>query len=602
MADHWKSIANLLGAPGVDLPEDENEQSEKPQDASAAEQSIDSTIDDGADEEASPGGDEVPEVVNALDARESGTPDEVRQEDLKAKSRKKTRRESRPPAGADMSVRFSEKETTEPEEEESDPVEEAKSSDETVEVISAVVAKSQSKTSQQSASAKKKTKKKVKSSWGKIADLFGVGGDDAEELDEEDVIESSDVIDDASGASADAVDVIAAEVGEVVEKRSAPQEDSDRGSRGEGRRSRRGDRKRPPRGDRKRDAEAGSIQAESKSASLEEGPALSEEQITDDMLSFKSKPKQEPSLSIFDEDSTDEDNPALKEMFGEASGDYEDSWSSEAKVIDDVSWETEDSDDVLDSETEDAEQPVSRGRRGSSRSDREVTDEGGETKSERGGRRRRGRRGRGRGRDVQSEDRDDEVAEDEISKSDPWDKASVESSTEQWDEPESFGADDEDVEVERRSSRRRRRGRRRGGEEISVDKDGSNDVEARSSEPVELDDEADEEWSSQERSPRVRSEGGSRRSNRDSEQGGRDDDRGGATRRRRARPESIDTDEGGRSRVRAPADDSEDDEDTPKHRNIPAWSDALETLVTANIQNHKRNESRGRGGRSRGRR
>ncbi|MFK7737631.1 MAG: hypothetical protein AB8B50_16475 [Pirellulaceae bacterium] len=590
MADHWKSIANLLGAPGVDLPEDDNEQVEKSQDSSVAEQAEKPAVGGRAVEEANAGGATSAQTTSALDSSEVEASVEVKQEE--PKPRKKPRRESRPPVDADMSVRFSEQEPTEPEKEEPEPVEASANTDDGVEVISAVAAKS--KTPVESTSAKKKPKKKARSSWGKIADLFGVGSGDEEELAEEDVVESPEAL-----GEADAVDVIASDVSDVVQtRRGSSQGDDKRGPREEGRRPRRGDRKRPPRGDRKRDTKSDSAPAESKK------PVRDDEPITDDMLSFKTKPKAEPSLSIFDEDSTDDGNPALKEMFGEASGGFEDSWSSGAKVIDDVSWEAEESDDVEGSGTEDADQPVSRGRSGSSRSDRDAKDDDGETKSERGGRRRRGRRGRGRGRDEQVEKRDEEVAGDEASRTDPWDKASVESSTDQWDEPESFaGGDNEEAEVQRRSNRRRRRGRNRGGEETAGAEEPSKELEARSSEPAEADDSAaEEEWPSRERAPRGGSRGGARRGNRDSERGGRDEERGESTRRRRPRPEIADTDEGNQGRTRGDADDSEEDEETPKHRNIPAWADALETLVSANIQNHKRNDSRGRGGRSRGRR
>ena len=39
-----------------------------------------------------------------------------------------------------------------------------------------------------------------------------------------------------------------------------------------------------------------------------------------------------------------------------------------------------------------------------------------------------------------------------------------------------------------------------------------------------------------------------------------------------------------------------------KHRNIPTWSDAVQGMVDANIENHRRNENRGSRGRPRGRR
>ena len=52
-------------------------------------------------------------------------------------------------------------------------------------------------------------------------------------------------------------------------------------------------------------------------------------------------------------------------------------------------------------------------------------------------------------------------------------------------------------------------------------------------------------------------------------------------------------------------DDEEGSSAGPKHRNIPTWSDSLESIIQANTENHKRNEGRGGprgGGRSRGRR
>jgi hypothetical protein len=55
-----------------------------------------------------------------------------------------------------------------------------------------------------------------------------------------------------------------------------------------------------------------------------------------------------------------------------------------------------------------------------------------------------------------------------------------------------------------------------------------------------------------------------------------------------------------------PDDDDEGDAAVgQQHRNIPTWSDSLESIIQANTENHKRNEGRGgpRGGnRPRGRR
>lgn len=74
--------------------------------------------------------------------------------------------------------------------------------------------------------------------------------------------------------------------------------------------------------------------------------------------------------------------------------------------------------------------------------------------------------------------------------------------------------------------------------------------------------------------------------------------RGEGRRRRRRRPDSAPRAEKGA----AVSEDDGTEDETSEHDNVPTWTDSLESIITANTENHKRNEGRGQRGRPRGRR
>ncbi|WP_145083721.1 hypothetical protein [Aureliella helgolandensis] len=259
----------------------------------------------------------------------------------------------------------------------------------------------------------------------------------------------------------------------------------------------------------------------------------------------------------------------------------------------------------------------SRGRRGSSRGDSPARKEAG---------------ARGEGRDRADSRRRNGGNQPTSSDSKVWGGAELYAPVESsgnWDEPDSFEADQLDAAAEvpateespsiseRRSNRRRRRGRGRGRtSEETTEVSGEESAAPTSRAP--RGDAADAEVLPDTDAARE-------------DAGDGEDDRGGerdsSRRRRRRRPAEARRKDGeaGSEPVRGPreersrddrpprkssprvVDDGDDDamaEDEEKHRNIPTWQDSLETLVTANIDNHKKHEHRGgpRGGRSRGRR
>lgn len=377
-----------------------------------------------------------------------------------------------------------------------------------------------------------------------------------------------------------------------------------------------------------------------------------------------------PSLGIFDAEK-DEDNPALDELFPKASGDAQDSWKEERRVVNDVGWNDGDErprrrkrgsgfkapeeDAGLKSEAVDSD-PIPERAEPAARteSNAEVESSEEEARTSPGRRRRRGGRGRNRGAgqaddrklDTRSPDaRTPDSRPSEVGfQKDDWDSKEEPAAREAgWAEPDSFEAgpadEDSDGEVERRSTRRRRRGRNRGSEAESSRgpdvaepraRDADGDTRARTSDVAEpdSDDESDEiRTPNRDGDGRRRRGRGGRGRGRDRVQPARSRDdtdrdsdvasdrdeqaarRGGSRsdgdreeevpgpRRRRRRPE------------RKPVDDVSDaqaieDEEETKHRNIPTWVDALTSIVEANVENHRRVESRGGGsrGRSRGRR
>lgn len=259
----------------------------------------------------------------------------------------------------------------------------------------------------------------------------------------------------------------------------------------------------------------------------------------------------EPSRSIFGDEisSADSSNPALRAMFGEAPRATSDDWHKNRRVVDDVGWE----DELDEPEGDD-------GARDAPPKDAVAfEDDVDETPQPT---RRRGRRGRGRGERTPKPAFEPDAE-------DAWGETAFESSADVWAEPERLEEEIEDdgegaEEAERRSSRRRRRGRRSSREREEI---------ARSELPPERRPAAESDETEAELRPR----------------------------RKRKPVESLDESP---RKSRGPIDDAEDeDAEAPKHRNIPTWEEALQTIVESNSLNHKKNEHRGGNrGRSRGRR
>lgn len=277
-------------------------------------------------------------------------------------------------------------------------------------------------------------------------------------------------------------------------------------------------------------------------------------------------------LSIFGDEAEAEDaNPALEAMFADAPRESADDWAPNKRMVDDIGWE----DEAGEEGSRLSEEPA-----GSSEISRDADPE---REPVRRGRRRRGR-GRG-GRDSQNRRESSETGE--LAPANRWedDDSSAESPS-TWTEPDSFDADggDEDREVERRSNRRRRRGRTRSGDASKRD-----DVQARD----------DGDRLEGRRSAEDDFEDAPRRSS------SREEREGGRPRRRRRSSESRSSEGPAREteNLRDEADRDEKAEVEPKHRNIPTWVDALQPVIEANTENHRRSESRGGSrGRSRGRR
>ncbi|MEZ6136147.1 MAG: hypothetical protein R3C53_14715 [Pirellulaceae bacterium] len=341
----------------------------------------------------------------------------------------------------------------------------------------------------------------------------------------------------------------------------------------------------------------------------------------------------EPELSIFGAESDRDDNPALDSLFPAAKRDSKskaDAWAKPKRVVDDVSWDADDDyptepNRVVDEVSDDLDEAADTD------SVEAATDGEGQRRGRR--RRRRGRRS-GKARDGETLASSDSTADDSpIAKSAAsWKEAAawdddldvdVEPGDE-WPEPESFAEeldsppaeavseDMEEGEVLRRSNRRRR-GRSRGRDrETPIDRDSAPQPgRPTRAQPVsrgrdidETEDELSEDLVDEAPAPT------SRRSPDDLDEPAR------GKRSRRRRPRRGESDERPRrdselakldDRIDNDGDrDTEDREDTvEKHRNIPTWNDALEPIVLANTENHKRNEGRGGsrgGGRSRGRR
>ncbi len=255
-------------------------------------------------------------------------------------------------------------------------------------------------------------------------------------------------------------------------------------------------------------------------------------------------------------------NPALESMFADVPRRDLDEAKPNPRVIDDLGWDEPESEDIDDLAvfTEEFEEEV-------------VIEETIEEREESREPHRRGRRrGRGRGRERREADVASPGA-DQIEPAGPF------------DEEESDEADD-GIPLRRSHRRppRRRQEARASDVAAPAEEEPSSDI--------------DREAVGEEAQPPRRRR---RRRSRDE----RSEDRV------RQREESPSVRESARHLDRVDVDVEEEEEDAAdseglneggtKHRNIPSWKDALEPIIAANMENHRRYESRGGGGRGRNR-
>ena len=303
--------------------------------------------------------------------------------------------------------------------------------------------------------------------------------------------------------------------------------------------------------------------------------------------------------AIFESTSKGDTNPVLEEMFGQSKTPYPDVWDKPKRVVDDVGW-----DEPLDvwekglspeeflAESS-LESPIER------LESEDTADELDAPRRRSRRRRRRGRRGpddgeTGTGRSVDERKSGFDSSETLPSAEYKTDKAGK--------------IDDQSSEseiAERRSSRRRRH--RSGGrfDESVAEEIRSDIVDDRLLEDV--DDVSEVLDSEPSRRDIIRDDEESRpgtRRRRRRPRGGR----GEGSERVEAKPEDADIADPAFS-VEEDDEDNDDPHSKGRHghkssRNIPTWDETLSVLITSNIENHRRNESRGsRGsGRSKGRR
>lgn len=330
------------------------------------------------------------------------------------------------------------------------------------------------------------------------------------------------------------------------------------------------------------------------------------------------EPPSAPEISLF-KPAQDSPNTALTEMFGETSSKPHESWGKPRRVVNDVDWEDDESPkqeskqheetrasrsthslneatNIESDEDESGEEPVRRSRRRRRRG-RSRSEEGAESTSRTSEDRPSARRDEERShhsssrRHEESEDSDwgSLVSDDD----DPVDSAIPESSE------SSDSADGEEGQAERRTRRRRRRGRGRGRSSDTAAPVGD-DVEAINRDLLAGDEvlgPADEEsfGSSGDDEPGASGEA-RRRGRRKRNRGGKRTEETRSIEKEADDFESDNFDDG----------DTNSDEESGghKHRSIPTWEDSLASIIEANIENHRRNDHRGgggRGGRPRGR-
>jgi hypothetical protein len=319
-------------------------------------------------------------------------------------------------------------------------------------------------------------------------------------------------------------------------------------------------------------------------------------------------------LSLFKPSTPSQQNPALVDMFGEASSKPHESWGKPRRVVDDLGWDEEEP-VAKKAESRSADNPVKPVR--SLDETAEVEDlesvDGEPVRRSRRRRRRGGRSSRG-DEALQSDTRPEETTA-EFRESGSWGNVVSDDVVEidevvdidEDDIPTVVDGDEEGSPIgERRPRRRRRRrGRGRGPESaedrLPVDAEDADDDDVESVNRVLLntDDEdgpvedlfegpADAESSAEPATdPR-------RRRRRKRNRGGKRLDEPGQDR-------EIEIDEAEDVSDSPDADLGDDEEGGHRHRNIPTWEDSLAVLIEANIENHRRNEGRGGGPRGGGR-
>ncbi|MCA9194650.1 MAG: hypothetical protein KDB03_22920 [Planctomycetales bacterium] len=275
-------------------------------------------------------------------------------------------------------------------------------------------------------------------------------------------------------------------------------------------------------------------------------------------------------------------NTVLDEMFGEAPRQAHDAWQSPRRMVDDLGW---DDDDLPSSSPVSSEESLDRGSSAIPEAPSDEVESSGRE------RQRRSRRRRRRGSPDADARRESSTSHNQsdgewtqLSAEDRYDDIPSPSEISGWGETKSNEFESstaEDDEQPLRRSSRRRRGRARSGEEDrEIARQPSRDADVAPDSDIDSDEDA----------PREPREDRSGRRTRRTRSGSRSE------RQEKVRGHDISVD-----------DDDDDDltsdrDGESRHRNIPTWLDALNPLIDGNIENHRRNESRGSRGRPRGRR
>jgi hypothetical protein len=319
----------------------------------------------------------------------------------------------------------------------------------------------------------------------------------------------------------------------------------------------------------------------------------------------ESSPKQSE-ISLFKPSAGTEQNPALVDMFGQASTKPHDSWGKPRKVVDDLGWDDE---EPVTRTSKNEDTPVKPTR--SLDETAEVDDvEMVDGEPVRRSRRRRSRGGRGRGEVARSNEiARPEESSAELRETDKWGSVVGDDSSDSDEDdvviseagdnegPDSEGPDGEERRPRRR---RRRRGRGRGAEssETRQPTDDNVDVESVNRDLLNTDDEdgpTDDLFEGPSADADADSSDPRRRRRRKRNRGGKPvDDPSQAA--------ELDVDDADDLASAGRGGDDDEGEDGQRHRNIPTWEDSLSTIIEANIENHRRNEGRGGGPRGGGQR